>query len=94
MQKLQDLIRSWHNFGEVTYVIKEWFKTAKKLMDDKSVESQEAVEMHKKFFQHINEDWMRDLISISQDLKASLPEEEHELISNQVETLTSKWKVM
>lgn len=91
-QKLQDTIRSLYNFHESERIIADWLAKAEQLIQEKTIDTKQAVEMHKSFFEKVNERWIHDLVQNAQDLCKSLPVEEQRPIATSVENLQRKWK--
>lgn len=90
--RLQEAVRCWHNFKESERVVSEWLNQAEILLSDRHIDSKQAIETQKMFFENINERWMNDLVQTAQDLIKSLPAGEHKSIIDAVERLQSKWK--
>ncbi|XP_017768073.1 PREDICTED: nesprin-1 [Nicrophorus vespilloides] len=91
-QKLQEALRCWFNFSSSERVISDWLNKAEQLISERHIDSKQAVEMHKNFFERVNERWIHDLVQSAQDLCNSLPNEQHKPIIHSVEKLQSKWK--
>ncbi|KAK9694281.1 Spectrin repeat [Popillia japonica] len=91
-QKLQDTIRSLYNFNESEKIIADWLNQAEQLIHEKRIDTKQAVEMHKSFFERVNERWIHDLAQNAQDLCKCLPIEEHRPVIASVENLQKKWK--
>lgn len=91
-QKLQETLRSWHNFNECERVISNWLTNAEKLFAEKHIDSKHTVEVHKNFFEQVNERWIHDLVQGAQDLCRFLPKDQHKPILMSVEKLQSKWR--
>ncbi|XP_044734627.1 nesprin-1 [Chrysoperla carnea] len=91
-QKLQEAVRCWHNFRENERLISDWLGKAESLISEKHIDSKQAVETHKIFFERVNEKWIHDLSQAAQDLKNCLPTDQQKQITKSVERLQSKWK--
>lgn len=91
-QKLQETLRCWHNFNECERVISNWLTNAEKLFAEKHIDSKHTVEVHKNFFEQVNERWIHDLVQSAQDLCRFLPKDQHKPILMSVEKLQSKWR--
>lgn len=91
-QKLQDTLRSWHNFNECERVISNWLTNAENYFAEKHIDNKHTVEIHKNFFERVNERWIHDLLQSAQDLCSFLPKDQHKPIMMSVEKLQSKWK--
>lgn len=90
--KLQETLRCWHNFNECERVISNWLTNAEKMFAEKHIDNKHVVEIHKNFFESVNERWIHDLIQGAQDLCNHLPKDQHKPILMSVEKLQSKWK--
>lgn len=91
-QRLQEAGRCWHNFKESERVISEWLNQADILLSERHIDSKQAIDTQKLFFENVNERWMNDLVQTAQDLIKSLPANEHQSIIDIVEKLQGKWK--
>lgn len=91
-QKLQETLRCWHQFNECERVISNWVTNAEKLFAEKHIDSRHTVEVHKNFFEQVNERWIHDLVQSAQDLCRFLPKDQHKPILMSVEKLQSKWR--
>nr|XP_022915902.1 nesprin-1 isoform X7 [Onthophagus taurus] len=91
-QKLQDTIRCLFNFKESERVIADWLNKAEQLIAETRIDTKQAVEMHKSFFERVNERWIHELVQNAQDLCKCLPNEERPPIIESVEALQKKWK--
>lgn len=91
-QKLQDTLRSWHNFNECERIISNWLTNAENYFAEKHIDNKHTVEIHKNFFERVNERWIHDLLQSAQDLCSFLPKDQHKPILMSVEKLQSKWK--
>ncbi|XP_063222936.1 muscle-specific protein 300 kDa isoform X4 [Bacillus rossius redtenbacheri] len=90
--KLQEAIRCWHNFRESEHVISDWLQKAEKLISEKHIDTKQAVQSHKSFFDQVNERWTQDLVNSAQDLRQCLPADQHRPVSEAVEQLQARWK--
>lgn len=91
-QRLKDAGAAWHSFKESERVVSEWLSQAEILMAERHVESKQAIETQKMFFDNVNERWMNDLVAAAQDLLKALPAGEHQPIIDDVERMQAKWK--
>lgn len=91
-QKLQETLNCWHNFNDCERVISNWLTNAEKLFAEKHIDNKNSVEVHKNFFEKVNERWIHDLIQSAQDLCRLLPKDQHKPILMSVEKLQSKWR--
>lgn len=91
-QKLHEIIRCWYNFSECERIISDWLNKADQLISEKHIDSQQTVEYHKTFFEHVNERWIHDLSQSAEDLCNCLPKEQHRPIITSVEKLQNKWR--
>lgn len=90
--KFQEAIRCWFNFLECERVIADWLNKADQLISEKHIDSKNAVELHKNFFERVNEKWIHDLTQTAQDLCNCLPSDQHKPIIQSVEKLQTKWR--
>lgn len=90
--RLQEAGRCWHNFKESERVVSEWLNQADILLSERHIDSKQAIDTQKLFFENVNERWMNDLVQTAQDLIKSLPASEHPHIIEIVEKLQGKWK--
>lgn len=91
-QRLQEAVRCWHNFKESERVVSEWLNQAEILLSERHIDSKQAIETQKMFFENVNDRWMNDLVQTAQDLIKSLPATEHKNIIDVIERLQTKWK--
>ena len=90
--KLHEAVRCWHNFKESEHIITDWLNQADILLSEKHIDSKQAIQTQKLFFENVNERWMNDLIQTAQELIKCLPANEQQTIIERVERLQSKWK--
>lgn len=90
--RLQEAVRCWHNYKESERVVSEWLNQADILLSEKHIDSKQAIDTQKMFFENINDRWMNELVQTAQDLLKSLPAVEHKQIVDTIERLQTKWK--
>lgn len=90
--RLKEAGRSWQNFNDAERVVSDWLAQADILLAERHLESKQAIETQKMFFDNVNERWMSDLVEAAQNLLKALPTSEHGPIVETAERLQTKWK--
>lgn len=66
--ELQRLVRAWEDFENKKRVVEEWAARADALLADPRVDSKQAVDFHKRFFQGADERAVSDLVRSGREL--------------------------
>ncbi|CAG7726205.1 unnamed protein product [Allacma fusca] len=90
-QKLQELIRCWKNFEENKKDVTDWIMTAEKMLNEPSLESKQVVQVHKEYFERINDRPLKDMIKASQDLQRNIPPSDYSIVNTTVLEIGSQW---
>lgn len=65
---LQRLARAWEDFETKKRVVEEWASRAEALLADNRVDSKQAVDFHKRFFQGADERSVAELVRSGREL--------------------------
>lgn len=90
--RLQDADNAWLEFKENERKVTEWIYRADVYLTERHVETRQAIEERKTFFESVNENWMNDLVTSGQNLLKNLPIEEQKQVIDSVENLQHKWQ--
>lgn len=66
--ELQRLARAWEEFEAKKRIVEEWASRAEALLADNRVDSKQAVDFHKRFFQGADERAVADLVRSGREL--------------------------
>lgn len=61
-------MRAWDEFETKKRAVEEWASTAESLLSDKRVDSKQAVDFHKRFFQGADERAVSELVRSGREL--------------------------
>lgn len=65
---LQRLVRAWEDFDAKKRAVEEWASRAEALLADNRVDSKQAVDFHKRFFQGADERAVSELVRSGREL--------------------------
>lgn len=88
-QKMQEAIRCWNHYNESERLVSEWLSQAEMLLSDRHVQYNEE---EKRFLEGANQRWISDLVQAANDLLKSVPADEQQTITRDVEKIQSKWQ--
>lgn len=66
--ELQRLVRAWEEFDEKARTVREWTSRAEALLADNRIDSKQAVDFHKRFFQEADERAVSELVRSGREL--------------------------
>ncbi|KAI5642762.1 spectrin repeat domain-containing protein [Phthorimaea operculella] len=90
--ELQRLVRAWEEFETKKRAVEEWASRAEALLADNRVDSKQAVDFHKRFFQGADERAVAELVRSGRELLELVSEEDRPRIVQTVEELQRKWR--
>ncbi|KPJ06864.1 Nesprin-1 [Papilio machaon] len=90
--ELQRLVRAWDEFETKKRAVEEWASTAEALLSDKRVDSKQAVDFHKRFFQGADERAVSELVRSGRELIELVNAEDRPRVVQTVEELQRHWK--
>ncbi|CAH2241590.1 jg3925 [Pararge aegeria aegeria] len=89
---LQRLVRAWDEFETKKRAVEEWASRAEALLADNRVDSKQAVDFHKRFFQGADERAVSELVRSGRELIELVNEEDRPRVVQTVEELQRRWK--
>ncbi|XP_028030807.1 nesprin-1-like [Bombyx mandarina] len=89
---LQHLVRAWDEFESKKRVVEEWASRAEALLADNRVDTKQAVDFHKRFFQGADERAVSELVRSGRELIELVNEEDRPRIVHTVEDLQRRWR--
>uniref|UniRef100_A0A2A4K817 Calponin-homology (CH) domain-containing protein n=1 Tax=Heliothis virescens TaxID=7102 RepID=A0A2A4K817_HELVI len=91
---LQRLVRAWEDFDSKKRAVEEWASRAEALLADNRVDSKQAVDFHKRFFQGADERAVSELVRSGRELIELVSEEDRPSIVQTVEQLQQRWRAL
>ncbi|GBO98724.1 Nesprin-1 [Eumeta japonica] len=90
--ELQRLLRAWEEFETKKRAVDEWCARAEALLADSRVDTKQAVDFHKRFFQGADERAVSELVRSGQELIELVNEEDRPRVVQTVEDLQRHWR--
>ncbi|CAG9579065.1 unnamed protein product [Danaus chrysippus] len=90
--ELQRLVRAWEEFDEKARIVREWTSRAEALLADNRIDSKQAVDFHKRFFQEADERAVSELVRSGRELIELVSEPERPSVVETVEQLQRRWR--
>ncbi|CAG4999353.1 unnamed protein product, partial [Parnassius apollo] len=90
--ELQRLVRAWDEFETKKRAVEEWASRAEALLSDNRVDSKQAVDFHKRFFQEADGRAVSELVTSGRELIELVNAEDRPHIVKTVEDLQRRWK--
>ncbi|CAG9785832.1 unnamed protein product [Diatraea saccharalis] len=90
--ELQRLVRAWEEFETKKRIVEEWASRAEALLADNRVDSKQAVDFHKRFFQGADERAVSELVRSGRELLELVNEEDRPQVVQTVEELQRRWR--